>query len=182
MKYAAHDSLQKFCQAVPQQLSIMPTITPTSEAIVDESTPEPISGETVIMADQTLEEASDSIDQHDELEESCTVELLTGMLPALVADQETITSAPDVRDSQETQEIASSPAMEPQLLTAQQLLPYVESAAAALHYAHEHNLIHLDVKPANLLLDGNGHLMLADFGVSAIMDGYTHASLHCYVG
>src|ERR1700682_5078144 len=136
MKYAAHVSLQKFCQAVPQQLSIMPTITPTSEAIVDESTPEPISGKTVIMADQTLEEASDSIDQHDELEESCTVELLTGMLPALVADQETITSAPDVRDSQETQEIVSSPAMEPQLLTAQQLLPYVESAAAALHYAN----------------------------------------------
>src|SRR5579863_10522664 len=31
MKYAAHDSLQKFCQAAPQQLSIMPTVTPTSE-------------------------------------------------------------------------------------------------------------------------------------------------------
>ncbi len=214
MKYAARDSLQKFCQAVPQQLSIMPTITPTSEAIADESTPEPISGETVIMADQTLEEASDSIDQHDEHDESCTVdleisetpqvELLTGTLPAPVADQETITSEsshgedlseqpagqlqnevmsePGEQDSQETREIVPSPAMEPQLLTAQQLLPYVESAAAALHYAHGHNLIHLDVKPANLLLDGNDHLLLADFGVSAIMDGYTHASLHCYVG
>ena len=214
MKYAAHDSLQKFCQAVPQQLSIIPTIAPTSEVIDDESMPGPISGETIMMADQTLEEAPDSIDQHDEPDESCTIDLeisddpevepVVSTLPVAVTDQETITgeppqgeeaseqpagqlqdevvSEPGEQDSQQTREIVPSPAMEPQLLTAQQLLPYVESAAAALHYAHEHNLIHLDVKPANLLLDGNDHLLLADFGVSAIMDGYTHASLHCYVG
>src|SRR5207248_1812637 len=71
---------------------------------------------------------------------------------------------------------------EGQTLTPQQLLPYVEGAAAALQYAHDHRLIHLDVKPANLLLDGENNLLLADFGVSAILDSYTHASLHCYVG
>src|SRR5258708_40012166 len=71
---------------------------------------------------------------------------------------------------------------EPAVLTPQQLLPYVEDAAAALQYAHDHGIIHLDVKPANLLLDGNDRLMLADFGVSALLDGYTHASLHAYVG
>jgi len=217
MKYAAHDSLQKFCQAVPQQLSIVPTLTPPGEAISEGTPSQPVSGETVTLVDQALEEASDNTDQLDELDESCTVdlevsaaprdELPAGALSAPLADQETIVSQPpqdeavseqpaeqlsdeaisgqdaqDAQDSQETREIASSPEMEAQLLTAQQLLPYVESAAAALHYAHEHNLIHLDVKPANLLLDGNDHLMLADFGVSAIMDGYTHASLHCYVG
>jgi serine/threonine protein kinase len=214
MKYAAHDSLQKFCQTVPQQLSIVPTITPTGEAISKETTPQPVSGETVIMVDQAQDEALDGIDHQDELDESRTVdlevstssevELLAAPLPESVADQETITGEPlndedvseqpaeqlqdtatsalDEQDSQETRASIPSPAAEPQLLTAQQLLPYVESAAAALHYAHEHNLIHLDVKPANLLLDGNDHLMLADFGVSAIMDGYTHASLHCYVG
>ncbi len=69
-----------------------------------------------------------------------------------------------------------------QTLTPQQLLPYLEDAAAALQYAHDHALIHLDVKPANLLLDGEDRLMLADFGVSTLLDGYTHASLHCYVG
>lgn len=68
------------------------------------------------------------------------------------------------------------------LLTPQQLLPYLESAASALHYAHERGIIHLDVKPANLLLDSENRLMLADFGVSALLEGYTHASLHSYVG
>lgn len=215
MKYAAHDSLQKFCQAVPQQLSIIPTLTPTRETIAGESAPQPGSGETVIMVDQTThEEAPDGKEHLDEPGESCVVdleisaspqfELLTATLPVPVADQETITSVqpddedmsaqpawqlqdevmspPEEQERQETRAIVSSPIMEPQLLTAQQLLPYVESAAAALQYAHKHNLIHLDVKPANLLLDGNDHLLLADFGVSAVMDGYTHASLHCYVG
>lgn len=68
------------------------------------------------------------------------------------------------------------------LLTPQQALPYLEEAASALQYAHEHSLIHLDVKPANLLLDAQGRLMLADFGVSVLLDDYTHASLHYYVG
>ena len=73
-------------------------------------------------------------------------------------------------------------AVEPTILTPQQLLPYLEGAAAALQYAHEHDIIHLDVKPANLLLDSSDRLLLADFGVSALLDGYTHASLHGYVG
>ncbi len=68
------------------------------------------------------------------------------------------------------------------MLTPGQLLSYVEDAASALQYAHEHGIIHLDVKPANLLLDGENRLMLADFGVSALLEGYTHASLHSYVG
>ncbi|MFL5627295.1 MAG: protein kinase domain-containing protein [Ktedonobacteraceae bacterium] len=68
------------------------------------------------------------------------------------------------------------------VLTPQQVLPYLEGAAAALQYAHDHGIIHLDVKPANLLLDGSDRLLLADFGVSALLEGYTHASLHGYVG
>jgi serine/threonine protein kinase len=67
-------------------------------------------------------------------------------------------------------------------VTPQQLLPYLEAACDALQYAHDHGLIHLDIKPANLLLDGQDRLMLADFGVSTLLEGYTHASLHGYVG
>lgn len=75
-----------------------------------------------------------------------------------------------------------SPDGGPLILSPQQVLGYLEEAASALHYAHQRGLIHLDVKPANLLLDAQGRLLLADFGVSVLLEGYTHASLHYYVG
>ena len=45
------------------------------------------------------------------------------------------------------------------------------SAAQALAYAHRCGVIHQDVKPANLLVDGEGNLHLADFGIAALLQG-----------
>jgi serine/threonine protein kinase len=54
-------------------------------------------------------------------------------------------------------------------LTLQEALNYIEQAAAALDYAHKHRVIHRDLKPGNFLLDGDGRLVLADFGIAHIM-------------
>src|SRR5438128_8884333 len=43
MKYAAYGSLQKYCQLTPQGLSILPTATPSNEAIAFERAPQDIS-------------------------------------------------------------------------------------------------------------------------------------------
>ena len=50
----------------------------------------------------------------------------------------------------------------------EQIADFVAQAADGLQYAHEHKLIHRDVKPANLLVDERGVVKLLDLGLALI--------------
>lgn len=41
----------------------------------------------------------------------------------------------------------------------------------ALNVMHSHNILHLDIKPENVVIDENGEAVLIDFGVAQLYDG-----------
>ena len=44
----------------------------------------------------------------------------------------------------------------------------MDEAAQGLSYLHQRNMVHLDVKPANVLLDSSGTVKLCDFGLTQL--------------
>jgi serine/threonine-protein kinase len=55
-------------------------------------------------------------------------------------------------------------------LTEQQAVELTLQIAKALGFAHDHGLVHRDVKPQNVLLNGDGRAKVTDFGIARSLD------------
>jgi serine/threonine protein kinase len=54
-------------------------------------------------------------------------------------------------------------------LTQEEALTIVPPLCDALQYAHDRGIVHRDIKPENLLLDKEGHVKVADFGIAKML-------------
>ena len=59
-------------------------------------------------------------------------------------------------------------------VTVPEAVDFVIQAAEGLGCAHGHGIVHRDVKPANMLVRKDGHLLLSDFGIAKILEGTTN--------
>lgn len=53
-------------------------------------------------------------------------------------------------------------------LTYDEATAIADALVQALAFAHENGVLHLDIKPANVLIDRSGHVKLADFGMATL--------------
>ena len=59
---------------------------------------------------------------------------------------------------------------------------HISGIAEALGYMHSQSMLHLDLKPGNIMMDKNGHPILIDFGLSKTYDDAGQAQTATIVG
>jgi serine/threonine-protein kinase OSR1/STK39 len=72
----------------------------------------------------------------------------------------------------------------PPVAMEEHILYILHETLLGLQYIHENGQIHRDIKAGNILLDGNGDVKIADFGVSGwlVLDGSQQEKAKTFVG
>src|SRR5438093_4306079 len=55
-------------------------------------------------------------------------------------------------------------------MSIRQAVEIIAKLSRTVHYAHQHGILHRDIKPGNILLDTNGEPHLADFGLARLVE------------
>lgn len=68
------------------------------------------------------------------------------------------------------------------LLPVEQVLDIVAQVAQGLAYAHEHEIVHRDVKPSNIMVVRDGHVKVTDFGIARMASSAVHTQTGMVLG